>query len=221
METSQLLEKISCGEDSHTQFKEKLTNARELAKEMVAFSNSLGGTIIIGVSDDANIIGLETSELEQTSQLVGNCANENIKPPIHPLTEAKIINGKKLLIITIANGENKPYSTSSGDYYTKSGSDKKKISQEALRRLFAESKNLFADEEPVHGSDISDINSELFFRFLEKDDQHILDALKHEQMDFQTVLENRELLKNGQLTLAGNLIFGLNPQKFNKSKESS
>ncbi len=119
--------------------------------------------------------------------------------------------------MTLSKGANKPYATSSGEYYVKSGSDKKKISREELRRLFAESKHLFADEEIVDGSDISDLNTEQFFIFLEKDDKKVYEELKAEQMSFQTILENRELLKENQLTLAGNLIFGINPQKFNPS----
>ncbi len=58
------------------------------------------------------------------------------------------------------NGTSKPYKTSSGVFYTKSAADKKIISNEELRRLFAESKRLYADEEIVVGSDISDLNSE-------------------------------------------------------------
>jgi len=127
------------------------------------------------------------------------------------------IGDEKLIIVSIKNGTSKPYATSSGDYYIKSSSDKKKISQEELRRLFAESKRLYADEDIVDGSDISDLNSEQFFIFLEKDNIEVYEELKQGNLELSTVLENRELARDNHLTLAGNLIFGLNPQKFNKS----
>ncbi len=99
----------------------------------------------------------------------------------------------------------------------KSGADKKKISQEELRRLFAESKRLYADEETIFGSDMSDLNSELFYQFLEKDNPIVYEGVKSGHMEFSKILENLELLKEGHLTLAGNLIFGMNPQKFTPS----
>ncbi len=217
METLELIERISTGEDSYTQFKRELVKAKELAKEMVAFANSEGGIIIFGVDDNGEIIGLSSEEIEALGQLVGNTANENVRPPIHPLTQNLTIGDKMVTVVTIAKGTNRPYATSSGDYYIKSGPDKKKMSQEELRRLFAESKNLFADEEIISDSDISDLNSELFYTFLEKDDSSVYEELKSGQLSLTTVLENRELLRDNHLTLAGNLIFGIDPQKFTPS----
>ena len=53
MEAIELIELISRGEDSRTQFKQSqdVTNAKSLAGEMVAFANSKGGRILIGVDD--------------------------------------------------------------------------------------------------------------------------------------------------------------------------
>jgi len=217
METLELIERISNGEDSYTQFKVQAVSSKDLAKEFVAFANSEGGILIFGVSDDGEVKGLGTNEIESLGQLIGNVANDLVKPPIHPLIQNMSIGDEKLIIVSIKNGTSKPYATSSGDYYIKSSSDKKKISQEELRRLFAESKRLYADEDIVNGSDISDLNSEQFFIFLEKDNKQVYEELKQGNLELSTVLENRELARDNQLTLAGNLIFGLNPQRFNKS----
>jgi len=217
METLELIERISQGEDSYTQFKVQAVSSKDLAKEFVAFANAEGGILIFGVADDGEIKGLGTDEIESLGQLIGNVANDLVKPPIHPLIQNMSIGDEKLIIVSIKNGTSKPYATSSGDYYIKSSSDKKKISQEELRRLFAESKRLYADEDIVNGSDISDLNSEQFFIFLEKDNIEVYEELKQGNLELSTVLENRELARDNQLTLAGNLIFGLNPQRFNKS----
>jgi len=217
METLELIERISNGEDSYTQFKENITNNDKLAEELVAFSNSLGGLLIIGVTDNNDIVGLSDNDIRRLNQLIGNVINSNINPPIYPISEIKNINDKKILLLKIDTGANKPYSTNKGIYLTKAGSDKRKISPQELRRLFAESKNLFSDEEIVNGSYISDLNSEQFNRFLEKDNIQVYEELKQGNLELSTVLENLELARDNQLTLAGNLIFGLNPQKFNKS----
>ena len=49
MQTANLLNLIALGEDSQHQFKSNVTRSDALAQEMVAFSNSHGGYIIIGV----------------------------------------------------------------------------------------------------------------------------------------------------------------------------
>ena len=55
------------------------------------------------------------------------------------ISEIIAIDDKKIVLINIEEGFDKPYSTSSGFYYTKVGSDKRKISREELKRLFAHS----------------------------------------------------------------------------------
>lgn len=44
-------------EDSNTEFKEVYVN--DVKKEVVAFANTEGGTIYIGISDDGEIVGLD------------------------------------------------------------------------------------------------------------------------------------------------------------------
>ena len=217
MDASELIERISNGEDSYTQFKEKGINSRELAKEFVAFSNSEGGIIIFGVSDDGMVKGLEDYSIEVIGQLIGNVANENVKPPIHPQTRNISLENKKLIIVTIRQGINKPYATSGGDYYIKSSADKKKISQEQLRRLFAESRNLYADEEVLTKTNITDINTELFYQFVAKEDVNIYEDLKNGDLNLETILDNYGIMERSHLTLSGNLLFGLLPQKFTPS----
>ncbi len=48
----------------------------------------------------------------------------------------------------------------SGIYYTKSGADKKIMSNEELKRLFSEPKRVYADEEILPKTDINDIDSD-------------------------------------------------------------
>ncbi|MBF0232168.1 MAG: putative DNA binding domain-containing protein [Desulfamplus sp.] len=212
-----MVEKIQMGEDSHTQFKENVFEPKSFAEEMVAFSNADGGDIVIGVSNSGEIMGLVADDVRRLNQLISNVANENVRPPVYPLVDLLDIKGKILLIVRIRKGVSKPYCTSGGLYVTKSGSDKRKMSPDELRRLFAESGNAFADETTISGSDIKDINIESFYNFLERKDKGTYIDLKSNRLDFVTILSNLDLLRDGQLTLAGNLLFGMNPQRFCKS----
>ena len=217
MNQSNLIQRIQNGEDSYTQFKVNITNNDKLAEELVAFSNAKGGLLFVGVRDDNEIVGLEDDDIRRLNQLIGNVVNSNITPPIYPITEVKTIDDKKILLITIDEGYNKPYSTNKGIYLTKAGSDKRKLSAQELKRLFTESKTLFADEEPVSRSGITDLNQQLFYIFLEKYDKDLYDKLKNSDLDLKKLLQNFDIMRGENLTLAGNLIFGIDPQRFNKS----
>lgn len=217
METLELIERISNGEDSYTQFKQNITNNDKLAYELMAFSNARGGVLVIGVVDKTGeIVGLSDDDIGRLNQLLGSVIRDKIKPLIYPIVTIKNIDDNKILVIEVSEGTSKPYNVN-GIHYTKAGSDKRIIAQEELRRLFAESKKLYADEDIVNGTTLSDLNSEQFFIFLEKDNKQVYEELKQDNLKLSTVLENRELARDNQLTLAGNLIFGLNPQRFNKS----
>lgn len=165
MEQAELLELIDKGEDSRTQFKKDIKNAIQLSQEMVAFSNTKGGFIIIGVDDSGNVTGLDSSDIRRLNQLISNSANEN----------------------------------------------KRKISQEELMRLFQESGKIYADEMIVHDSSSNDIDKELFHTFYEKQYGENIEAAG---MPLDKILENLNLARENKLNLAGLLLFGKNPQRY-------
>ena len=209
MEISEILERIELGEDSTTQLKENIYNNTSLAEEMVAFSNALGGLIIIGVTDHGEISGLSHDDIRRLNIMVSNVASEHVKPPISPLTQTIRIYEKILLLINIKQGINKPYSTNHGSYITKSGADKRRISQEELQRLFQDSQKLHADELIVYGSKINDIDNHVFYDYFKKE---YGEEISKQDIGESKILENSYLAKSEQLTFAGLLLFGKNPQ---------
>ena len=55
-----LLEKLTLGEDSTIEFKERITNRDSVAAEISAFANGRGGTLVVGVSDSGRSPGCKT-----------------------------------------------------------------------------------------------------------------------------------------------------------------
>ncbi len=214
MQAPEVLSRIKRGEDSVTQFKVDIKDANRLAEEFVAFSNAEGGILLIGVDDTGNIVGLDEQQIGRINQLISNTANENVKPPIYPLTGIVEICDKRIIVINVRKGISRPYQTGKGLFLTKSGSDKRKMSSDELRRLFAASQRLFADEEVLNDSVLGDINSEAVYAFLDKDNPDILEELKQNTLSSETVFTNLGLLNDGMMTLAGNLLFGKLPQRF-------
>jgi ATP-dependent DNA helicase RecG len=209
MKEQAILERIELGEDSTTQFKENINNNTSLAEEMVAFSNAAGGLIIVGVKDNSEISGLSPDDVRRLNNMISNVASDHVKPPVTPMTKALKVAGKILLLIDIKPGINKPYCTNNGMYLTKSGADKRRISQEELQRLFQESQKLHADELIVPNSTIADLDHQNFNEYYAKQYDG---EIEKQDINKNKILENLFLVKNEHLTLAGLLLFGKNPQ---------
>lgn len=207
------LNKIICrGEDSRHQFKEDIRNGDSLAAEMVAFSNSRGGFIFIGVSNQGNVIGLSRKDVDRINQLISNSASQHVKSPITIHTENISVEADRVVIVlAIPEGIDKPYFDNQGVIWLKSGADKRRIhSKEELRRLFQEVDFIHADEVPTRAG-VEAINSKHLQDFLKDVYHEILPDSTDERL---RLLENMNLSINNLLNLAGLLLFGDKPQLY-------
>ncbi|MBI5750102.1 MAG: putative DNA binding domain-containing protein [Nitrospinae bacterium] len=213
MEAIELLDIIAKGESSAVQFKERVNDAYSIATEMVAFSNSQGGVIIVGVNDKTGALnGLSFDEIQATNRLLVNAASDNVKSPITIVTEQVSINEQILIVVRIKEGSDKPYRDNKGVVWVKNGSDKRKVvSNDELLRMLQSSGNLAADEEPVVNSTYNDIDIDFFKDFLNKKTGKSFDAL---DQSLPQILNNMGFAKDDKLTLAGLLLFGKKPQAF-------
>ena len=99
MNLKSLLAQIALGEDSTRQFKKEVKNAQSLAAEMVAFANSSGGTILVGVGDDGTVPGLSGADVARTNQLISNAASQLVHSPLTVRTENVALEDGRLIIV--------------------------------------------------------------------------------------------------------------------------
>ncbi len=87
----------------------KLIVTDVIKKEIVAFANSEGGTIYIGVSDDGEVVGIEDSD--KSGLQVSNMVHDNIKPDLSMFVSYRTLNfdGKEVLSIDVERVTNRPY----------------------------------------------------------------------------------------------------------------
>ncbi len=109
METTELIDILSRGEDSRHQFKGNFTNVDALAAEIVAFSNTVGGQIFIGVQNDGSVFGLSGVDIDRLNQLISNSASQNVRPAVNPLTENVPHPNGIVMVVSISEGISKPY----------------------------------------------------------------------------------------------------------------
>ena len=94
-------------ESETTELKEKYTDT--ICKEIVAFLNSMGGTIVIGVKDDGTVIGI--SDIDNTLKKISDVITTQIEPnPQDEIkTELKFDNGKTLIFLKVPKGNKNIY----------------------------------------------------------------------------------------------------------------
>lgn len=95
-------------EDKRTEFKVKLTDTLE--KEVIAFLNTDGGNIFIGVDDKGNVQG-NLGNIDLLQRTIKDRLKDNIMPSTLGLFDVVINekNGKKIIQIIVAKGNERPY----------------------------------------------------------------------------------------------------------------
>lgn len=209
METEELLAIIANGEDSRHQFKGNITRSESLVPELAAFSNSKGGLLLIGVTDEGGIQGLSIEDMGRINQLVSNAAKD-VKPPISVTTENIALPSGMVMIVDVPEGISKPYMDGNLHVWVKNSANKSKVSaREELLRMFQSSALVHADEVPVKGSSATDIDQEFFDNFFEKEYN---ERVEEQDLSRVQLLENMNLAKDGQLNICGTLLFASRPQ---------
>jgi ATP-dependent DNA helicase RecG len=210
MDSAQLINLISGGETSRTQFKENITNPLSAAQELVAFANTEGGQLIIGVADKTGAItGLSFEDIQRISSLLVNAASEGVKPPLTLKTETVEAGGKKVLIVTVPSGSHKPYKDKDGLIFVKNGPDKRKVtSNEEMARLLQASGDLYAEEMPLSFTLAEELDTREFRQFYEEKYQTPLD-----ESDLPRLLANLRLAEGDRINVAGALLFAKHPEK--------
>ena len=211
MNRNELLKAVALGEDSRRQFKADVNNPDSLAADLVAFSNSNGGTLFIGVTDDGALKGLAPADVRRINQLIGNAAAQHTRSPISPTTEnVKVGSGRVVIALAVSEGLDKPYFDRNGVIWVKAGSDRRRIqSKEELRRLFQMSDQFHADELPTKAG-VDKLDKLRFRDFLR-------DAYKEDfpdsRDDLIRLLQNMNLVTDdGYLNLAAVLMFVERPE---------
>lgn len=210
MEAAELIEIISRGEDSRHQFKADVNNADSLAAEIVAFSNSGGGRIFIGVSDDYKVLGLSAESIGRINLLLSNTSSQNVRPAVNPLSENVSHPDGTVIVVTVPDGVSRPYMDKNGVIWVKSAADKRKAtSREEIQRMFQSAGLVHADETPMDGLGAGDVDMPYFTNFFETEYR---EGMEDQKVPLPQLLENMNLAKGGTLNLAGTLLFAKKPE---------
>ena len=230
-----ILKQIKAGEVSGVQFKERILDKYDIACELVAFSNSHGGKLVVGIKDKTGEINaLSYSEVQETTNLLSDIASENVVPSILIKIDTVEVEDGNLVIATVKEGLNKPYHDNKGIVWVKNGADKRKVFDNAeLAEMMTDCGSFAPDEAGVRDATVNDLDATTIKQFLGNRFDRVLekkgltgDAFNEASLDMicsaiakghdcEKILRNLRFIRpDGSLTVAAMLLFGKYTQRW-------
>jgi ATP-dependent DNA helicase RecG len=194
-------------ESQYIEFKSEKVKAADLAEEIVAFANSEGGEIWLGVEDDGTVSGLSRSYEEDMMNI---CRTACI-PPLKPDYVEMAIEGKRVGRLRINSGQDKPYYTNRHRYFIRVGTTRRVASREELIRLFQAAGAIHYDQVEVARATLGDLDLGRIGDYFTRYQVSFFDepeSERHRLMRYADILS-----EHGRPTIAGLLIFGLAPER--------
>ena len=167
-----LLEQIKKGESKKLEFKEKFPSAEAIARTVVAFSNTSGGKLIIGVNSNREIVGVDETKIFDYEEKTTSIINDLCYPTILPEIYAQNINGKVVLVIEVFRGALLPYYIKNKGKlkgtYVRVGSTNRIADEETVVELQRQRLNKTFDEEENFQIDLNSMDLNIIFREFER-----------------------------------------------------
>ena len=230
-----ILKQINAGEVSGVQFKERILDKYDIACELVAFSNSHGGKLVVGIKDKTGETNaLSYSEVQETTNLLSDIASENVVPSILIKIDTVEVEDGNLVVATVKEGLNKPYHDNKGIVWVKNGADKRKVFDNAeLAEMMTDCGSFAPDEAGVRYATVNDLDATTIKQFLGNRFDRVLekkgltgDAFNEASLDMicsaiakghdcEKILRNLRFIRpDGTLTVAAMLLFGKYTQRW-------
>lgn len=203
-------------ENEFVELKRELT--KDIKKEIIAFANSKGGTIYIGIDDTGKVVGLK--DCNKDAEALSGMIREGIKSDLTLYTNIIIENveGKKIIILKVMSGSNKPYYLADkglkpSGVFVRHGNVSAPATDELIRKLMLENHDTFENQ-------ISQ-NQNLNFIYLNSifsDKQKELNNTKYKLLN---IMNNDNLYTNLGLLLSDECPFTIKCAVFNGNNKLS
>lgn len=193
MTTQELMDLIEGGEGPTMELKRQIDSALDIAAEIVAFANTEGGMLLLGVDDDQTIAGLDDPASAER-RIVGIC-RDSVLPAIVPQIETATgpQPNQIVLVVRIPRGPDRPYRTKTDHYYVRAGSTKRRTTKEELARLFQNAGLVHHDLSPVPGTSLADLDRTKLVAYFRQAHRTEMDDLAAE-IGLERLLINTDVL---------------------------
>ena len=161
--TKSITQMIAMPEGKTVEFKQDLSSPKNMLKTLVAFANTAGGRLIIGVEDDSKeVIGV--SDPLDEEERICNLIADSIKPRLVPNVELISFEDKTLLVVEVYPSGSRPHclkSEGSADgVYVRLGSTNRKADRELIAELKRSVADTSFDEQALPDRTVDDLDFE-------------------------------------------------------------
>lgn len=150
------------GESKNIEYKITLPDKSEkYMKTIVAFANTQGGKLIVGIDDKTHeIVGVANEILFQLMDGIANAISDSCMPQIIPDIEPQTVDGKTVIVVSVEAGKNRPYYLKSkgkenGTYIRVAGTSRQAF-PEKIKELEMEGARISWDELTCVGYPVSE-----------------------------------------------------------------
>jgi len=95
------------GEGEQLDFKNRISNCGKIAKTLVAFANTQGGKLLVGVADDGTIKGVKSEDEEK--YMLQRAGSHYCRPAIEPHFTEIYVDDKLILVAEVTESDTKPH----------------------------------------------------------------------------------------------------------------
>ena len=190
---------LTMGESPTMEFKSSFDKAA--IETLTAFSNTSGGTVLIGVDDRGIIKGVETGK--ETIQNWQNQIKLSTSPSLFPEIETSLFDGKTIVALKIPEHPIKPVSCR-GKYYQRKNNSNHQMTISEIADTHLKTFNTSWDFYPDPHHSIEDISLDKINNFIERANDIRVHPIDDDPF---TVLKKYELLKQDKITHGCHLLF--------------
>lgn len=121
----------------------KTSVVSDLCKEVIAFVNTKGGILYIGVEDNGTVVGVDHAD--RVTLQINNMVRDSIKPDVTMFVhyETHMVEGKQIIAVTVQKGTDRPYYLGSkglkpSGVYVRNGTSTDPATDTAIRKMIKE-----------------------------------------------------------------------------------
>ena len=185
-------------ESIHLELKKEYV--KDILKTVIAFANTSGGKIYIGIDDDGKVLGVQ--RLDPDILKLSNSIRDSIKPDITLFASILVekIDGKDVIVVDVQKGASSPYYlTDKGirpsGVYVRQGDSSVPATDVAILKMIR-------DTDGDNFEELRSLNQNLDFDFLKKEFEDANIKLEHSQMRTFNIIDEDGLYTNLGLLLS-------------------
>ncbi len=139
--------------------KRDLSSLSPVIKTLVAFANTAGGTLLVGIEDDGTVVGLD--DVRAQEERIANAIADSVEPALLPDIEVLTVDGRDLLMVRVAWWPGPFFLKAKGPekgVYVRLGSTNRRADAQTLAELQLLTRRLAFDQEPCAGTTLRDLD---------------------------------------------------------------